>query len=224
MAGANRFTPELALASRELARIRLEVAHSDSALLSPVTPIRERAAASKASAYVWLAAMLERVVRDSLVTSFREISTHAPKYRDLRLSLFALLCEGEFESVASRARGSAWERKVGLLERTSESGAAALSEHVLPLDGRTIRADHLDAIWLVLGLPGQSTPGPLHRVALKDLADGRNEVAHGHFDPVLFGRSKASSDLIKLTNRLDEVIAHLLSCLDAYIDNRQYIR
>jgi hypothetical protein len=223
-ASAHRFGLELSLASRELTRVRQDVAHSDSGVLSALTPVRERAAASRASAYVWLAAMLERVVRDSLVAAFKEISSHAPTYRDYRLSLFALLCESDFESVVAKSRSGAWGKKVAMLERTMDGGTAVLSEHILPLDGRTIRADHFDAIWLVLGIPGSSTPGPLHRIALGELADGRNEVAHGHQDPVGFGRKKATSDLLKLADRVDEVILHFLSGLDEYIVNRRYKR
>lgn len=219
-----RFATELAIANREISRVRIEVAHSDTASLSIATPVRERAALSKASAYIWLAAMLERLARDSLAASFREITTHQPSCRDLKLSLFALLCDGDFESVATKARGSSWERKVSLFEKTFDSSAVFLSDHVLPLDGKTIRAEHLDAIWLVLGIGGDSTPSPLHRIALKELADGRNDVAHGHLDPVLFGRQKATSDLVKMVNRVEDVVIHLLSALDDYIKNKRYVR
>lgn len=94
----------------------------------------------------------------------------------------------------------------------------------MPLDGRTIRGEHFDAIWLVLGLTPPSVPSAFHRIALRDLADGRNEIAHGHKDPVMFGRSKATSDMNRMASRVDEVILHLLVSLDAYIDGRQYER
>lgn len=219
-----RFARELELASREFARVRLELAHADSSALSILTPVRERAAAGKASAYVWIAAMLERVVRDSLTTAIREISAQAPVFRDLRLSLFALLCDGDFDSISAKSKSAAWEKKITLLERTMDPTVAVLSEHVLPLDGRTIRAEHFDAIWLVLGLQRSSTPSPLHRVALKELADGRNEVAHGNEDPVTFGRRKATSDLLKLIGRVEDVVTHLLSGLDEYLDKQHYKR
>lgn len=219
-----RFASELTVADKEIARVRLEVAHADSAVMSPLTPIQERAAASRAAAYVWLAATLERIVRDAIQTTLREISVVSPPLRDLRLSLFALLCEGEFDSISTRSRNKSWEAKINVFQRTMESTPTVLSEAILPLDGRTIRAEHFDTIWLVLGLPNDSTPSPIHRIALRDLADGRNEVAHGHKDPVAFGRRKATTDLLKLAMRIEEVITHLLTGLDAYIDGRLYVR
>jgi hypothetical protein len=219
-----RFTSELMLATRELARIRADIAHADTAVISPSSPVQERGAAVRASAYVWLAALLERIARDALQATLREITQLAVPVKDLRFSLFSLLCDGEFASIADRSRSSSWEQKIALFLRTAEAKPALLAENILPLDGRTIRGEHFDTIWLVLGLGAPSVPSPLHRIALKDLADGRNEIAHGHIDPVTFGRSKATNDMLGIAKRVDEVILHLLGSLDAYVDKQQYTR
>jgi hypothetical protein len=219
-----RFEAEIALASRELSRIRADIAHADVTALSALTPVQERAAAMRAASYVWLASTLERVVRDSIQATLREISASSQPLKQLRLSLFSLVCDSEFNSVADRARSNAWQAKIDLLERTVSAAFAELPEEILPLDGRTIRGEHLDTIWLVFGLPNTSPPSPLHRIALKDLADGRNQVAHGNADPVTFGRKKATLDMHRLVERVDDVIAHLLTTLDSYIDKRLYLR
>lgn len=219
-----RFTSELTRTTRELARIRAEIAHADAAVISPYSQVRERGAAIRASAYIWLAALLERIVRESLQSTVREITLLAVPVKDLRLSLLSLLCDAEFASIIDRGRSSSWGQKIALFLRTTESSPALLAENILPLDGRTIRGEHFETIWLVLGLGTPSLPSPLHRIALKDLADGRNEVAHGHVDPVMFGRSKATSDMLNMANHVDEVIVHLLESLDAYVDGRHYTR
>ena len=219
-----RYAAQLEITERELARIRSEILHADTAAISRISPLQERSAATRAAAYVWLAAMLERVVRDSLRSTLREISAVAVPLKDLRLSLFSLICENDFESVATRSRSKSWETKIGLFARTADTTSTLLSEHILPLDSRTIRAEHFDVIWLVLGLANLSLPSPIHRIALKDLADGRNEVAHGSIDPVSFGRAKATADILSLTKRVDDVITHLLTGLDVYLDRRLFVR
>lgn len=219
-----RFQPELTFVAREVSRIRSDIAHADASLISSSSPVQERGAAVRASAYVWLAALLERVVRDALQATLQEISLLAVPLHDLRLSLFSLLCDAEFTSIVDRSRSHSWEQKIAVLSRTSEATPALLARNVLPLDGRTIRAEHFDTIWLVLGLGAPSVPSPLHRIALKDLADGRNEIAHGHMDPVMFGRAKATSDVLRIATRVDEVILHLLTSLDAYVDRKMYVR
>ena len=219
-----RFTSELMLATRELARIRADIAHADTAVISPSSPVQERGAAVRASAYVWLAALLERITRDALQATLREITQLAVPVKDLRFSLFSLLCDAEFASIADRSRNSSWEQKIAVFLRTAEAKPALLAENILPLDGRTIRSEHFDTIWLVLGIGAPSVPSPLHRIALKDLADGRNEIAHGHIDPVTFGRSKATNDMLGIAKRVEEVIVHLLGSLDAYVDKKLYTR
>ncbi|MBS0405619.1 MAG: hypothetical protein JSS17_04575 [Proteobacteria bacterium] len=219
-----RFTSELTLASRELARIRADIVHADTAVISPFSPIQERGAAARASAYVWLAALLERIVGDALQATLREITLLAVPVKDLRFSLFSLLCDAEFASIADRSRSSSWQQKIAVFHRTSEASPALLADNILPLDGKTIRSEHFDTIWLVLGLGAPSVPDPRNRIALKDLADGRNEVAHGHIDPVTFGRSKATNDMLGIAKCVDDVISHLLCSLDSYVDKKQYTR
>jgi hypothetical protein len=219
-----RFSSELTLVDRELARIRAEIVHADVAVISPSSPVQERGAAVRASAYVWLSALLERTVRNALQATLREITLLAVPVKDLRFSLLSLLCDAEFSSIADRGRSSSWEQKISVFLRTAEESPAFLAENILPLDGRTIRGEHFDTIWLVLGLRVPSVPSPLHRIALRDLADGRNKVAHGHIDPVMFGRSKATNDMLGVAKCVDEVILHLLGSLDAYVDDKQYIR
>jgi hypothetical protein len=101
---------------------------------------------------------------------------------------------------------------------------AAFNPDTLPLDGRTLRAEHFERIWHVFGIPGPSLPAPKHGMALKDLAEGRNKVAHGTVDPISFGKSKAASDVIQLSYRVDEILVHVLAQLDDYLVQARYAR
>lgn len=221
---ALRFTVELSYTSRELTRIRQDIMHADVSVLTASLQVKERSAVIRAHVYIWLAALLERIVRDAIRDSLRELSALGLPCNRFRASLFALLCHPEIMSVVDRNRQTGWAVRVGLFDRVLADVPAMFSEDILPLDGRTLRGEHFDNIWIVLGLPGHSLPGPQHRAALKDLAEGRNEVAHGHLDPVFFGKAKATADLIGLAVRVDEIITHLLSALDEYIGKRQYAR
>lgn len=219
-----RFASELALTSRELGRLRGEVTRADVHTLSQGHAAREGAASVRAATYVWLASLLERVVRDVLQATLREINSKlVPSYK-LKACLFALLCEGQFQSIVYSARSKSWTAKISLLSRQLELGPVVFSEDVLPLDGRTIRGEHFDVIWQVLGLTGLSVPTPRHRVGLQALADGRNEVAHGHADPVSFGRSKATADVLRLVSLVDDTIAHVLGELDSYLESESFLR
>ena len=114
-----RFTSELMLATRELARVRADIAHADTAVISPSSPVQERGAAVRASAYVWLAALLERIVRDSLQATLCEITqlavpvprrSGAPKRRT---TCFVLL------SASTKSYCIYWDRSTPMSTRSS---------------------------------------------------------------------------------------------------------
>ena len=81
-------------------------------------------------------------------------------------------------------------------------------------------------MWLVVRESSfvQRVPSALHRVALRDLADGRNKVAHGHVEPELFGKSKAASDVKNLIGRIEAIGEHVILCGESYINNEEYLR
>ncbi|WP_457356117.1 MAE_28990/MAE_18760 family HEPN-like nuclease [Roseateles sp. P5_D6] len=216
---SHRFGTELGSAGKELTRIQGEIVHADSIALSPISTQKERAAAQRAAAYVWLAALLERTVRDALKATVREITAAAPPLNQIRASLHTLLCDAHFASIAAQRRSASWETKRKIFESTAATDAAVFSEDLLPLDGKTLRGEHFDVIWAVFDIHGDSLPTPRHRIALKDLAEGRNDVAHGNIDPIVFGRTKATTDMLRLASHIDDVITHLLVKLDDYLSN-----
>lgn len=218
------FAAELAYASRELTRIRADLLHADATGLSHSAQLRERSASTRAYAYIWLAAVLERVVNDALKDVLQELSALTLPGIKFRASLFALICDSQLTSIAARGPNPAWDVRLELLDRMLDPAPIVFNQDTLPLDGRTLRGEHFDRIWLVFGVPGTSLPGPQHRLALRDLAEGRNMVAHGGLDPITFGRAKAVGDVIKLVGRVDEIVIHLLAQLDAYVRGSHYIR
>lgn len=221
---ALRFASELSLLGQELGRIRQDLAHCDGQALGKNPLLQQRAAASKAAAYVWVAAALERVVSDALRSTILEISGLKIPSNRLRPSLFALMCDAEFNSVRSLSRKNSWRKRIELLGRLMDPAAAAIPDGVVPLDSRTVTAEHFDDIWLVLGVGACGVPSAKHRLALRDLADGRNEVAHGHKDPVTFGRKKAFTDLLRLVNAIEDVVTDYLVTLDTYLSSQSYLR
>jgi hypothetical protein len=192
--------------------------------ISAVSTLRDRAAATKAFIYVWLSAILEKAVKDSLTALLVELNSAGVSQDKVRSSLFSLLCEPELDSISDRKRQLGWESRVALFARVIDKTPAKFLPQILPLDNRTLRGEHFDTIWLVFGLPGTSLPSHLHRAALLDLAEGRNEVAHGTTQPVSFGKAKATSDLVKLASRVEDVICHLVIALEDFIAKKHYVR
>jgi hypothetical protein len=99
-----------------------------------------------------------------------------------------------------------------------------MSIEYIPLDGRTIRLDHLETIWEVFGLPGNSIPSPLHALALRDLADARNKVAHGEERASTVAGGKSVTDTLRLYGKVEEVITHFWDAATDYLSKQGYKR
>lgn len=179
---------------------------------------------SRAWAYVALGAALEEFVRAFVDELTGHINSANVMVSDLQLGVVSMLRAAEFESVADRRRQEMWDRRADILKSAAQTTVASLKAGVRPLDGRTIRKAHLDSIWAVYGFPGAPLPSPLHGLALRDLGDGRNEVAHGDADPVAFGARKTYVDVLRRIEQVEDIAIHLAGAGESYIVRGEYMR
>ena len=184
----------------------------------------EMTRASRAWAYVGMAAALENFVRDFVDEMAAHINAANVAISDLRLSVVSLIHAPLFDSVTANRRQTMWDKRADLLEAADGLGNANLQVGLRPLDGRTIRREHLDSLWKVYGLAGSPLPAPIHGFALKDLADGRNDVAHGSADPIAFGRSKTHSDVMRRIQHVEDIALHIAATGATYVTNGGYRR
>jgi hypothetical protein len=206
---------------------RWELRNADPLEISSSPERRAQAARAKAAAYVFIAAALERCFKDVLGAIVLELNARAVPLLKIRTSLFALLCIGELEFQRTSGKQKHLERHQRaaiMFGQVIAGGACTFNPVHLPLDGRTIRHAHFDAVWAVFGLPPPVLPATNYRLALEDLATGRNDVAHGHVDPVAFGRKKAAHDVSRLVGKVEDVVLHLVSAGDAYLQKKLYLR
>jgi hypothetical protein len=178
----------------------------------------------RASAYVHLAAAVERLISEIFSGLVGEINALAGKLSDLRLSLFAIASGPNFDALADLRGLKNWHRRCQILSDIESRSILNLDESYLPLDGRTIRPEHLDAAWKVFGFDGPSLPSPLHALALRDLATSRNDVAHGNEPLSVVAGRKSLDDMLRLIERIEEIAIHLWTAAVQYLDATQYLR
>jgi hypothetical protein len=178
----------------------------------------------RASVYVHLAAALEAYVYATTESLSAEISAANVKLAGLRLSLFAISSGPGFSALGDLRGLKNWERRCEVLEAIDSISRVHLDSTHLPLDGRTIRPEHLQAIWRVFGLPGLPLPGSIHALALRDLADSRNDVAHGNEPLAVVAGRKSPADMLRLVGRIEEIGINLFSSATEYLDAAMYRR
>lgn len=177
-----------------------------------------------AGSYVNLAAALEKFVGLSLAAVVSEINLAQVPLRDLRPELFALIQSNHLDALQQLRGLKMWRRRAQLFAPTLHADACELNVEILPVDGRTIRFDHLATIWEVLGLGGGPLPGPTHSLALKDLADTRNELAHGDSDVRTVAGLRSIQATLSIIDKVEEIALNLWQEADAYLSSTGYLR
>lgn len=211
--------------SEEFDRVRKDVAVAEVADLGTIDPVRRKLfAAVRGMAYVRTGAALERGVSLLLGQVLTEIDLQGLLHSSLRLSLFSILKRSEFDAIGGGKSDASWKRRTSLLESTSSAAAVKFDLSQFRLNARTLRAEHFESIWLVFGLPGRPLPLPIHSLALSDLADTRNAIAHGHDWPHDVGAKRPAAMVLDVVKRTEEVIEHLWDACSQYVTNRLFIR
>ncbi len=167
--------------------------------------------------YVWAAAALEQFVRAELRLLGDTMTAAAVSAADVRPSLQALLLKPSLDGLSKLSGLNAWLRRAEIFERSSAQTPAVFLPQVLPVDGRTLKAEHFEAIWRIYGFTGKPVPSQRHVLALKELAVFRNDLAHGTVDPVSFGRAKTVADALRAIQSVEDVAEHLHTTADAYL-------
>ena len=178
----------------------------------------------RAAAYVYVAAAMERVTTDLLVAALAEISATTVEIRKVRLSLISLIQAPIFDSLKDVRGLKMWLKRVEMLDRTNEQSICMFDALFLPVDGKTLRPQHLEVIWTVFGFSTPPVPDPVSRLALIDLADTRNKVAHGEEDPSVVAGQRSATEMLKLIDRMEDIVIHMWSTMTEYLTRKEYLR
>jgi hypothetical protein len=171
-----------------------------------------------------MGAALENFVKAFLDELAHHINTAQIPVHKLKLGVVSVIQAPLFDSLAVASRRVAWDKRAEILAGSASGSVTDLTVGLHPMDGRTIRADHLKSIWRIYDLPGAELPGPIHRLALEDLRKGRNAVAHGNDGPVSFGGSHPYPDVLKRVEHVEDISIHIASAGARYVSSKGFLR
>lgn len=178
----------------------------------------------RANVYVHLAAAVEVLTYSTAEALAAEVTASVQSSANLRLSLFAISSGHRFNALGDVKGLKNWAQRCDVLESINSSDPVRLDGTHLPLDGRTIRPEHLQSVWRVFGLPNSPLPGPIHALALRDLADARNDVAHGNEPLSAVAGRKSPGDMLKMVGRVEEIGLNVFSSATEYLARTMYLR
>lgn len=224
MASSAPLSPAFSEIGARIDSIRQCLAKIDTEILAADATRRGRLAIEKSGIYIWLASALESFVSQYLSELLSAINKLALPKSSLRGSLFSMLAAPQLDRLRDIRRLKMWQERAALFPHVLDTATAALQSNYLPLDGRTLKPEHFETVWLVFALPAPSLPGPLHKLALTDLGEWRNRLAHGEEDPVRFGRHKTVCELRRTVQMVEDIAEHLFLAGDQYMSAKGYLR
>jgi hypothetical protein len=179
---------------------------------------------AKSSIYVFLGAAIESQFKGHLEDLVKLIVGRGVNNSRLTNRISPLLYHNLIESVSVVKHEKRASKIIELLDLSNSRAPAKDSHYKYPLDSRTIRQEHYKNIWSILGLDGYHLPSGTHAIALENIADERNNYAHGDKDPSTDGHSINASDLVNLVNKTQEIGEHYYSSMKKWVADKRHLR
>lgn len=187
-------------------------------------PISKIAALVRSSVYIWLSAALEIYVQEINTALLMEIEKRRIKIRNSNPVLLAISEYASFDALKDLRGLKMWAKRSEITVRGQSSDLLVFQEKITPVDGKTLRFEHMETIWRIFGFDGDCIPSHLHRMAMEDVAEKRNDLAHGRENPVSAGISMNTVDLNNLVKRYEEIGGHLLGACSTFLENKRHLR
>lgn len=196
------------------------------------TPVRvvdktrsDHLAATRAFLYVWLAAILETYVKSEIKAVFAHIASQQVPISRLKDNWWSLTANSLFRSISDvKKYRDKWDKRIELFDHTKDSTPASFDSDCIPLDGKTLRAYHFSTLWKIFEFQPPYLPSPTHGLALEDLADGRNDVAHGNIEPITFGKTKTTLDVLSMAGKVEDIVTHFAAAKERCLNAQAYVR
>jgi hypothetical protein len=191
----------------------------------------ERRAAREvnASSFVGASGALEQFVRRFVESLAVGVADSGRPLNQIRLSMHAVVSSDDFRSLQDvKDREKVFRRRFEVLERTDAIDPCVFAVRLdeLGLDGETIRPAHVNLIWTLFGLQAPAFANVQQQVAMRVIADNRNDYAHGKVPITQFLQSP-ECDVDRILVRLDELESwsfHCWKAADHYLSSQGYVR
>lgn len=208
----------------EIDKIRNNVLRASIGEIHNSLSIREENSRLISFSYVWLSGVLESFFKNTNKEIFNYINSLSLSHESVSENLFIACLGDELNSMQDTRGMKKWISKIVLFSKiNSKEITVFLDESYIPYDKKTIRSEHIKLMWEFYGFSGNSLPNPRYHLVLEDLANGRNDVAHGEIDPLSFGRSKRIGQVLRIINDVEEIILHINIFSEEYLVCKKFI-
>lgn len=173
--------------------------------------------------FISLYASLEFTITNSVSEFLSELQTSAQAPHTYRVSLLPTLMNREFNAVIGASKRTVWSHKQNLVNRIFANDVCAIDNDVFPTDGTNISAEHFQAVWSQLAIPGSALPPGVNPWTINEIKEHRNAIAHGRERAATIGARFSLAALEDRHRIVEEICAHTVLSFEEHILNRTFL-
>lgn len=219
---------ELDNLEEQIDSIKMELRRADRDAVSKELGPRRRAQRIKAFSIVWTCASFEDFFKSSLQSLILEVQSSVSSIIELAPCYMTLCHANHFESISDHEKTGheKWKYRLDISREVIENTSPNLEPLNLPIDGSTVRSEHLSHVWGFFGFPRYHFPNSnqSYPVTMNSLADDRNDIAHGDTTPDEYGRNSSVEQIVRKIERIDTISVHICLSIENYLNNEDFLR
>lgn len=173
--------------------------------------------------FVSLYAALEFTLTNAVSEFLSALQSSAVEPKQYRLVLLPTLLNREFNAVTGSSKLKSWANKRSLIERVFSPDACTIDSDIFPAESTNISADHFQAIWNQLGIPGSPLPPDVDYWAVNEIKNHRNAIAHGRETAATIGSRFTLTVLEKRHRTVELICAHTVISFEEHLTQRTFL-
>ena len=173
--------------------------------------------------FISLYASLEFTLTNAVADFLSELQKSAQEPSRYRIGLLPTILNREFNAVAGSSRRTNWNHRRSLFERFISSNPCTIDNDVFPAESTNISADHFQAIWSQLEIPGNAMPPGVNPWTINEIKEHRNAVAHGREKAVTIGSRFTLTALEDRHRAVEAICAHTVLSFEEHLAKKTFL-
>jgi hypothetical protein len=171
--------------------------------------------------YVHLYGAFEKSVNEGVESYLQAIGEIGAKGYDFSASFLPIALDPRFTSLQN---GDKWQGRIDFSEALHSPEACVINNTVLAMHMQNTKAQTLKAVANYLGASDLYTRTGRDEAYLDEVAEKRNQVAHGRVPPLTVGAVGRSVDLELRLEAMNRLTENFLSMLEDHINSFAFLR
>lgn len=173
--------------------------------------------------YVHLYGAFEKSINDIVQAYLRKVESLNIVKAHTSPHFWPTALDASFKSLQSTLGSGNWKKRGEFIFATESNEVCAIADGVFSEQLQNIWPETIDTVFLYLGL-GQMDWIDLDILAVREVVDKRNQVAHGRTAPVRVGNSVRSPGLELRLNSLYLIVSSIADQMEGHIEGLRFIR